>query len=502
MGRGRGRVAIATLDTGIDRADRSLGNVKIVSEACFSAKGYCPNGDTQQLGAGAARSCTYAASGCRHGTHVAAMIASRGEDIIAIQVFSRFTGEECKYEAEDPCDLSFESDHIAGLEHVFRLRNSFTIGAASVSLGGELFGLGCNDNPLKLAIDNLRSVGIATLIASGNGGLSDAAEAEGCISSAMTVPAGDQSDVAATADPQPAGKTALPDLVVTNGVFQQRFPHAADWAERGTTVFYWAHVTENVKAPHGATMTAFASQTGLKFATEATGVFLDELNVPELGPGEHYSGHNKFRVNLKKLLDYGTYNTQICADWNDLVAERFEANNCKGTGRFYVIPAVLRGGVSGKWPLPDGSLVSWSGAVEFDFASETARGEFSYILKPSPLIFTLSGTTTICTDHCVQCTWKGTAEYDPTPSAGDQITLQFGPRHSYNPIIVVESGFKIPGELDCPGISPIPDPIDLSGDPWLLAGHPRQFEDPGFDVPAGVIHGHGLPRFPLEARRT
>ena len=104
-----------------------------------------------------------------------------GADIIAIQVFSRFTGGQCHYAAEDPCDLSFESDLIAALEHVFRLHDSFTIGAASLSLASGVFGLGCNDDPLRLAVDNLRSLGVATLIASA-GGVSDAAEAPDYIS--------------------------------------------------------------------------------------------------------------------------------------------------------------------------------------------------------------------------------------------------------------------------------------------------------------------------------
>src|SRR5437764_13590048 len=121
-----------------------------------------------------------------------AIAAGRGADIIAIKVFTRVGGVQCKYDAEAPSELSFESDNIAGLEHVFRLHNNFAIGAASLSLGTGLFTLGCNDNPLKLAVDNLRSVGIATLIPSGNGGLRDAAEAPGCISSAMTVPEGDK----------------------------------------------------------------------------------------------------------------------------------------------------------------------------------------------------------------------------------------------------------------------------------------------------------------------
>ena len=45
----------------------------------------------------------------------------------------------------------------------------------------------CNDQPYKPIIDNLRSIGIATVIASGNSGIPFAISSPACISSAVSV---------------------------------------------------------------------------------------------------------------------------------------------------------------------------------------------------------------------------------------------------------------------------------------------------------------------------
>jgi hypothetical protein len=92
--------------------------------------------------------CTYASSGCRHGTHVAAIAAGKGAvtasgvarnaRLISIQVFSRFEGPaNCVGAGEDPCTLSFDSDQLKGLQRVFALRNTFDIAAANLRLGGS-----------------------------------------------------------------------------------------------------------------------------------------------------------------------------------------------------------------------------------------------------------------------------------------------------------------------------------------------------------------------------
>jgi hypothetical protein len=216
VGRDGTGTVVAVLDTGVQKTHPFLqqagGGSKVVSEACFSGNGNCPGGLTSSTAPNSGRNCTYAPSGCRHGTHVAGIAAGRGgpgtgvtfsgvapgANLIAIQVFSRFTGPaNCTNAGEDPCTLSFPSDQLAGLQRVFALRNTFTIGAANMSLGGGSFTGTCDSDPLKPAIDNLRSVRIPTVIASGNDGFSNAVGSPGCISSAITVGATDKSDVVA-----------------------------------------------------------------------------------------------------------------------------------------------------------------------------------------------------------------------------------------------------------------------------------------------------------------
>ena len=187
---------VAVLDTGVDKTHPFLSG-KVVAEACFSGNGNCPNGETTQIGSGAGIPCTYAAGSCPHGTHVAGIVAgsgssfsgvAKGANIIAIQVFSEFTGDICGG-AEEPCALTYTSDWIAALEHVYNLRMSFQIAAANMSLGVGGFEAFCDtlSPSAKAAIDNLRSEGIALVAASGNNGYSSAISFPACISSAVSV---------------------------------------------------------------------------------------------------------------------------------------------------------------------------------------------------------------------------------------------------------------------------------------------------------------------------
>ena len=83
---------------------------------------------------------------------------------------------------------------------MFALRNTFTIASANMSLGGGgPFTANCDAaSAPKAAIDNLRSVGIATVIASGNDGFANAVGSPGCISTAMTVGSTNDSDSVST----------------------------------------------------------------------------------------------------------------------------------------------------------------------------------------------------------------------------------------------------------------------------------------------------------------
>lgn len=193
--------AVAILDTGVD-SDHPFLTGKVVSEACYSSTyvpynstSVCPGGATGVTGPGAGENCSTSVAGCDHGTHVAGIAAGDGAsfsgvakdaDIIAVQVFSQFNDAgQCGGNA--PCVMSYTSDQIAGLERVYELRDTYNIAAVNMSLGGGQYSASCDGSAIKAYIDALRSVGIATVIASGNNGYPNALSSPACVSSAVSV---------------------------------------------------------------------------------------------------------------------------------------------------------------------------------------------------------------------------------------------------------------------------------------------------------------------------
>jgi hypothetical protein len=201
---------VAILDTGVDKNHPFLTG-SVLAEACFSMNGNCPNNSVQMIGPGAGIPCTYATRGCKHGTHVAGIVAgqgaafsgvAKGASLIAIQVFSRFTGVAvCGLPPnDDPCARSFPSDQMRGLDYVLSLHADQILSADAVNMslgGGRFFDQALcdtNNSLMKERIDDLRKFGIATIIASGNQGWTDSMHAPGCISSAISVGATTKSD--------------------------------------------------------------------------------------------------------------------------------------------------------------------------------------------------------------------------------------------------------------------------------------------------------------------
>lgn len=211
---------VAVLDTGV-QSDHPFLQGKVVREACFStnnsyypATSLCPGGVQQMVGTGAGENCPTDVDGCSHGTHVAGIVAGAngsyaghdidgvapGAEIIAIQVFSEFGPEYCTGDPSgDPCVLTFTSDQLAALDHVYGLATTESLPVASInmSLGGGEYTDGCPFDSRADVIGNLREAGVLTVIAAGNDGYDSAVNAPGCIPSAITVAASDKQDVRA-----------------------------------------------------------------------------------------------------------------------------------------------------------------------------------------------------------------------------------------------------------------------------------------------------------------
>ena len=194
---------VAVLDSGVDKNHPFLAG-KVVAEACYSTANasqgiasLCPGGVSSSTAPGSGMHCTL--PGCDHGTHVAGIVAGKGAsfsgvakdaNLIAMQVFSKLTNsQDCGGSA--PCTRTLTSDWIKGLERVLALKNSFSIAAVNMSIGGGRYDSQstCDNANLaaKAAIDNLRSVGIPTIVSSGNDLSLDSLRSPACISSAISV---------------------------------------------------------------------------------------------------------------------------------------------------------------------------------------------------------------------------------------------------------------------------------------------------------------------------
>jgi subtilisin family serine protease len=200
--------AVAVLDSGIDTGHPFFGG-RIADEACFSTNysvsdgsggthrihSICPNGATEQFGSGAGRHCADLSLGCYHGTHVAGIAAGSGSafsgvapaaKVVGIQVFSRADPYFC---GGNPCIGALVSDTLRALEYAYGNAARWNLAAVNMSLGGARHAGYCDQDPRKPAIDNLRSLGVATVIAAGNDYETAKVAAPSCISSAVRVSA-------------------------------------------------------------------------------------------------------------------------------------------------------------------------------------------------------------------------------------------------------------------------------------------------------------------------
>ena len=190
---------MAILDTGVDKTHPFLEG-SVVSEACYSTND--PENDSSSLCPGGVedstewdRQCPMEETVLRESATTGLMWpvswqAEAGSAAAPDQVWppkpislrSRYSLEVAGYGPG-----AWNSDLIKGLERVYELRHTYSIASVNMSLGGGQHYAYCDTSPLKGTIDNLRTAGIATVIASGNNGCCGSIGAPACISSAISV---------------------------------------------------------------------------------------------------------------------------------------------------------------------------------------------------------------------------------------------------------------------------------------------------------------------------
>ena len=266
---------VAILDTGVDKAHPFLEG-KVVSEACYSSGkvSLCPGGVSESTDPGSAVPCS---AGCLHGTHVAGTAAGKGTDfsgiakkanIIAIQVFSR-SCENCGLGA-------YNSDITAALERVVKLSPSFNIASVNMSLGSNApSNMSCDAKrpAMKAAIDNLREIGIATIVSSGNGGSSTKIGIPACISTAVSVGSTDdgscRNSSCTTQDSVSSFSNSSPllDLLAPGKWITASVPHKGEFQTMSGTSMSAPHVTGawavlKSKVPNASVEQVLSSLTG------------------------------------------------------------------------------------------------------------------------------------------------------------------------------------------------------------------------------------------------
>ncbi len=231
---------VAIIDTGVDRDHPAFdgpGELRVVSEACFSKGGLCAGGATEDSGVGAAQPC--AVKGCSHGTHVAGIAAGRptaqysgtgvapDATIIAAMVASaEEDADVCG--SPPPCVILPLSDVMKAMEWVYEQRDQYDIAAINLSLGLGEFEEHCNmyqGVDWQQSIWNLISVGIAVVASSGNDGFNDAIHMPACVASIVAVgatfngvPLVDVDDVPANSNSSDLVDLLAPGWFVTSAV--------------------------------------------------------------------------------------------------------------------------------------------------------------------------------------------------------------------------------------------------------------------------------------------
>jgi subtilisin family serine protease len=328
---------IAVLDTGIDRTHPFLAG-RVVDEACF---GGCASGAGSASGPGTGVNCPLAVAGCDHGTHVAGIAAGAAgpnpvgfngvapqATIMSVNVFHRvdnfwpfnFCGS-----SPSPCALAWASDEVAGLEYVLGRRSAFSIAAVNISIGGGEYTATCDRSWMKPAIDNLASVGIATVVSAGNDGFTNALSEPGCVGSAVSVGATTNSDVVAAF----SNSASFLDLLAPGVNVTSSLPGGGFGMKSGTSM----------AAPHVSGAFALMKQ---KYPGAGVAEIQQRLSQTGRRVLDAKSGVTKARINVERAAQFPLFTSDFSRD-------------------LHADPAVFRPS-SGEWFVPGQATQVWGTA--------------------------------------------------------------------------------------------------------------------------------------------
>jgi CARDB len=265
-----------------------------------------------------------------------------------------------------------------------------------------------------------------------------------------------------------------PDLVATQAT---KFgPH---YAVQGDNVrLSFKDATKNAKK-EGHDATAGPSRTGMLLVPDAARDHVSALKlasraVPKLHPDDSDRGRASDGISTD-ILPLGRYDIKVCADVKHQVRERNEHNNCRRTGRFYVVQESWRGGVHGV-----GVAAGAAGAEKWD--SSGAHLDLEQYNGDGVFIYSFSGTVE-WNDSGVNsggCTVSG---HDEKAFAGEGFLLLDYADGQYQGNVVTNRFYTISlsggGGLPCSGTVPGPvtreilnihDPKNLVFDEHELKG--------------------------------
>jgi subtilisin family serine protease len=288
---------VAILDTGVDKNHAFLGG-RVIEEACFSTGGWCPGGAKTSTAPGSGMPCPMA--GCEHGTHVAGIAAggsssttgvASAANIFAIQIASNVSGQP----------RFWTSDYLAALEHVFAQRDRLSIAAVNMSLGGGRFTSNCDSDypPVTAAIRNLRGAGIATVVASGNDGYTNALSYPACISDAVSVGAVSDVSWGTCTDGQPSARDKVACYSNSAAFLSLLAPGSRILSSGPGNSYFQAHGT-SMAAPHVAGAWAVLKQ---KAPNAGVAEVLAVLQGTGTQVNDYRNGITKGRIDVMAALD-------------------------------------------------------------------------------------------------------------------------------------------------------------------------------------------------------